>query len=74
MHVIRRMFNIDIYVSKCPVKSKRKPLVLTLGLGFVSLSFLGWVGVPGFASLGSRGGHYYLYFLLEVMVEVIYQT
>lgn len=29
--------NLDIYVTKCPVKSERKPLVLTLGFGFVLL-------------------------------------
>ena len=68
VHVMRRMFNIDIYVIKCPAKAERKPLVLMLGLGFVLLvvvvvcltfpfvilSFLAWVGVPGFVSLESR--------------------
>lgn len=54
VHVMRRMFNVDIYVIKCPAKAERKPLVLMLGLGFVLLSFLAWVGVPGFVSLGSR--------------------
>lgn len=64
---MRRMFNLDIYVIKCPAKAERKPLVLMLGLGFVLLvvvvcltflfvllSFLAWVGVPGFVSLESR--------------------
>ena len=63
---MRRMFNIDIDVTKCPAKSERKPLVLTLGFEFVLLvvvcliflfvllSFLALVGVPGFVSLGSR--------------------
>ena len=37
VHVIRRMFNLDIYVIKCPAKAERKPLVLMLGLGFVLL-------------------------------------
>ena len=48
---MRRMFNLDIYVIKCPAKAERKPLVLMLGLGFgllvvvVCLTFLfglGW--------------------------------
>ena len=34
---MRRMFNIDIYVIKCPAKAERKPLVLMLGFGFVLL-------------------------------------
>lgn len=37
VHVMRRMFNPDIYVIKCPAKAERKPLVLMLGLGFVLL-------------------------------------
>jgi len=61
VHVMRCMFNVDIYVIKCPAKAERKPLVLMLGLGFVLLvvvfvllSFLDWIGVPGFVSLESR--------------------
>jgi len=37
VHVMRCMFNVDIYVIKCPAKAERKPLVLMLGLGFVLL-------------------------------------
>lgn len=60
--VIRCMFNFNINVTKCPVKSKRKKLASNFG---VSVCVRVRISVNVYVSLRRRGGHF-MNFILRI--------